>query len=443
MYSSSNTGSASRSRFKSGPPSVASRSSSYTPGSRPSFGASRGPSASRGFSSGPSRSRFSSAPKRSRFGGQFINESKYINKAVVSNEPVKEFIPQTTFSALPVDEQLKANILAKGFDTPTPIQDAAIPHIMAGKDIVGIANTGTGKTAAFLIPLIDKIIKGITLKVEENILIVAPTRELAIQIDEELKLLTKGMKIYSVCVVGGAPIRKQMAELRYHNNFIIGTPGRLKDLIERKWINLKEFNTAVLDEADRMLEMGFVADMKYMMALMPKEKQTLFFSATLSSDIEKLIKDFLRDPVRVSVKTGDTSKNVDQDVVRVQRGHDKMEVLHDLLNKEEFNKVLIFGKTKHGVEKLSKNLIERGFKAESIHGDKQHSQRQRALSSFKENKVTILVATDVAARGLDIPNVSHVINFDIPATYDDYVHRIGRTGRGGKSGKALTFVDAR
>ena len=190
-----------------------------------------------------------------------------------------------------------------------------------------------------------------------------------------------------------------------------------------------------------MLDMGFINDMKYVMSLMPKERQTLFFSATLSPDIERIIADFLNHPIRISVKTQDTSKNVEQDIVRVARGLNKIDVLGELLAKEDFNKVIIFGRTKHGVEKLSKALIAKGFKAESIHGDKNHSQRQRALKGFKENQVQILVATDVAARGLDIPDVSHVINFDIPATYDDYVHRIGRTGRANKKGKALTFVD--
>jgi superfamily II DNA/RNA helicase len=249
------------------------------------------------------------------------------------------------------------------------------------------------------------------------------------------------MKIFSVCCVGGAYIGKQLSELRYVNEFIIGTPGRLKDLIERKAINLKQFTTIVLDEADRMLDMGFVNDMRYLMAGMPKPRHTLFFSATLSPEIERLIGEFLHEPVRISVKTRDTSKNVEQDIVRVSRGLNKIDVLRELLSKEDFQKVLIFGRTKHGVEKLSKALIEKGFKAESIHGDKNHSQRQRALKGFKENVVKILVATDVAARGLDIPDVSHVINFDIPSTYDDYIHRIGRTGRANKKGKALTFVD--
>lgn len=368
--------------------------------------------------------------------GENISHSRFINKATITEE-VEHFIPEHKFTDFQIDEKLKAGITAKGYISPTPIQDKSIPHILKGQDIVGIANTGTGKTAAFLIPLIDKVIKNRN----NRILIVVPTRELAIQIQDELKGFTKDMKIYSVCCVGGAYIGKQLSELRYVNEFIIGTPGRLKDLIERKAISLKQFSTIVLDEADRMLDMGFVNDMRFLMAGMPKPRHTLFFSATLSPEIEKMIGEFLNQPVRISVKTRDTSKNVEQDIVRVARGLNKIDVLGELLAKEDFNKVIIFGRTKHGVEKLSKALIAKGFKAESIHGDKNHGQRQRALKGFKENVVQILVATDVAARGLDIPDVSHVINFDIPATYDDYVHRIGRTGRANKKGKALTFVD--
>jgi len=349
---------------------------------------------------------------------------------------VVNFVPEHAFADFKIDTTLKAAVIAKGYVTPTPIQDRCIPHILNGSDIVGIANTGTGKTAAFLIPLIHKIL----LDRKQQVLIMAPTRELAIQIDEELKTFVRGMKIFSVCCVGGMALGKQIKDLQYQYNFIIGTPGRLQDLIERRMIRLPEFQTVVLDEADRMLDMGFIADMRSIMAAMPKDRHTLFFSATLSSDIEKIIKDFLREPVRISVKTQDTAKSVDQDVVRVGR-HNKLDALKELLAQKEFSKVLIFGKTKHGVERISRDLIQLGFKAESIHGDKNHGQRQRALKMFKENNLQVLVATDVAARGLDIPDVTHVINYDIPATYADYVHRIGRTGRGGKKGKALTFIE--
>jgi len=370
-----------------------------------------------------------------RFGGQRIDVSKFINKTIVE-ERTEVFVPKNSFKDFAIDEKLKRNILEKGYTTPTPIQDKIIPEILMGKDVVGIANTGTGKTAAFLIPLINKVLKN----PKEKVIIMAPTRELAIQIDQELKGFTKFLRIFSVCCVGGANIRPQLSALRHHNSFIIGTPGRLKDLIERKALSLSDVSNVVLDEADRMLDMGFINDMKFMLALMPKEKQGLFFSATLGKEIENLIKDFLKNPLTISVKTRDTSKNIDQDIVRVEAGKNKIDVLHDLLNQKEFNKVLIFGQTKHGVERLGILLAQKGFKAESIHGNKNHAKRQKTLGLFKDNHINILVATDVAARGLDIADVTHVINYDLPQTYEDYVHRIGRTGRGDKKGKALTFV---
>lgn len=367
---------------------------------------------------------------------QRINTSMFINK-VVTTEEMPVFKPEHKFSDFAVDQRLIQSVITKGYVDPTPIQDKSIPHILKGKDIVGIANTGTGKTAAFLIPLINKVL----LNKKEQVMIIVPTRELALQIEQELRAFTKNMGIFSVCCVGGMPIGRQISFLKYHNSFVIGTPGRLKDLMDRGCIKPANFNTIVLDEADRMLDMGFVNDMRHVMSQMPKNRHTLFFSATLSQDIEKLIGEFLNEPVRISVKTGDTSKNVEQDVVRVGFGKNKLDVLHELLSQNDFNKVIVFGRTKHGVEKLSKSLIEKGLKADSIHGDKNHSKRQQALKQFKEGHVQVLVATDVAARGLDIADVSHVINYELPMTYDDYVHRIGRTGRGNKRGKALTFLE--
>lgn len=375
-------------------------------------------------------------PTRGGFKGQHIDVARFVKKAVIT-EQVEVFEPEHKFADFNVDARLKTNITRKGYTDPTPIQDKTIPHILRGSDLVGIANTGTGKTAAFLIPLINKIL----LNPQENVLIVVPTRELAIQIDDELRGFASGMRIFSVCCVGGASIGYQISNLRRQHNFIIGTPGRIKDLMERRFINLARFKTVVLDEADRMLDMGFIKDMRTMMAAMPKERHTLFFSATITREIEGLINEFLRSPVRISVKTQDTAKNVDQDIVRVNNGKGKLQVLEELLTQPGFNKVLIFGRTKHGVERLYNTLISSGFKAESIHGDKNHSRRQRALKSFKDNHIQVLIATDVAARGLDIPDVSHVINYDLPATYDDYIHRIGRTGRANKTGKALTFIE--
>jgi ATP-dependent RNA helicase RhlE len=380
-------------------------------------------------------------PKAKQSHGSYIHPSKFVNKA----EPTIEqavFTPQHQFTDFAIQPALKTAIVHKGYKTPTPIQDASIAPILDGQDVIGIANTGTGKTAAFLVPLINKVL----LDPRQQALIIVPTRELATQIDQELKGFVHGMRIYSVCVVGGAAIGPQISQLNRKYNFIIGTPGRLKDLIERGKIKLAHFQTVVLDEADRMLDMGFINDMRYVMRGMPAQRHTLFFSATLSPEIEKLIGEFMpeRDgkrPARISVKTGDTSKNVDQDIVQIENGTSKLDALHGLLSKEDFKKVLVFGRTKHGVEKLSHALQQRGVASDSIHGNKSHSQRARSLSKFKAGEVKVLVATDVAARGLDIAGISHVINYDLPTTYEDYVHRIGRTGRGDMKGKALTFVE--
>ena len=399
---------------------------------RPSFGGQTQRNSYRGRSGGNGRNR-----SKSRYGGDStISHSRFIRKA----EPIVErapYVPVNKFADFNIDPILKNNIIKKGYVNPTPIQDTAIPFVLNGRDVVGIANTGTGKTAAFLIPLLDKIMNN----PREKVLVIVPTRELALQINQELIEFRAELRIFSVCCVGGMGIYNQISGLRRQHSFVIGTPGRLKDLVDRKAIHLPDFKTIVLDEADRMLDMGFINDMRFLMANMAANRQTLFFSATMTSEIEKLIKEFLNNPEKISVKTGDTALNVDQDIVRVPHGGDKVEHLHSLLSKKEFSKVLIFGRTKHGVEKLCQTLVRNGFKAESIHGDKNQSRRQSALKAFKENHSQILVATDVAARGLDIPNVTHVINFEIPATYEDYVHRIGRTGRGNQVGTALTFVN--
>lgn len=390
-----------------------------------------------------SRARFNGRPihqnRRSGHrtpGGGTINISRFINKAPLQQQ-VEVFVPKHAFADFNIDARLKHNIAHKGYVAPMPIQDNAIPHILDGRDVVGLANTGTGKTGAFLIPLIDK-----ALRIRETrVLIMVPTRELAVQIEEEFRGFSARLGMYSVCAVGGASINPQIALLRRNPSFVIGTPGRLKDLMERRALDLSRFQTVVLDEADRMLDMGFIADMRFILSHMSPVRHTLFFSATLSPEIERLIHQFLREPVTVSVRVGDTAKSVDQDVVHIAPGKTKVDHLKDLLCQPDFKKVLIFGRTKHGVERLSRTLNAMGFRAESIHGNKTHNNRQRALKLFKEERVGILVATDVAARGLDIPKVSHVINFDIPECYDDYVHRIGRTGRAGEMGKALTFIE--
>lgn len=406
---------------------------------RPSFGGSssgRRPTSS--FGSRPSFGGGRSGGGRSSNRGrdEKIDPSKFINKAVITEE-IEHFVPEHQFADFKITAELKKAIATKGYVNPTPIQDRSIPHTLQGVDVVGIANTGTGKTGAFLIPILNKVM----LDTREAALIVVPTRELALQIEEELQGFIQGSRIRSVCCFGGANISRQIEALRSHRNFVIGTPGRLKDLLERRKLNLSQFRTVVLDEADRMLDMGFVHDMRTILAEVPKERQTLFFSATISSEVEKLIHEFLNEPVRISVKTRDTSKNIDQDVIHVPRGGSKFDVLADLLKKPEFARVLVFGRTKHGVDKLSKQLSQMGVVTESIHGNKNNTKRQQALRMFKMGRVRVLVATDVAARGLDISDVTHVINFDVPATYDDYVHRIGRTGRGNKKGVAITLIE--
>lgn len=390
-------------------------------------------------SGGPTR--FHRPTRRGGFGSFGETEAeiaKFQNRAVVTTEePV--FIPEHHFADFDINPHLKKNIAAKGYETLTPIQDKTIPHILLGQDIVGLAETGTGKTAAFLVPLIDKVIK----QKGERVLIMAPTRELAVQIERELASLARGLGFRGMVAVGGANINPQIAALRHHPAFVIGTPGRLKDLMERRELDLSDFGTVVLDEADRMLDMGFIDDMRFILAKMRRERHTLFFSATMGKEIERLIGDFLTSPVVISVKRRDTPTSIHQDVVRIPRDKDKFDVLAELLQDREFTKVLVFGRTKHGVEKLATALSRRRIFAESIHGNKTHNARLRALDAFKRGKVGVLVATDVAARGLDIPQVSHVINYDLPSTYEDYIHRIGRTGRAAHKGKALTFIQSR
>ena len=416
-----------------------SRSSNYSSGGR-SGGANRG-----GFSSGGNRGGGRSSFGGSRGGGnrnkrkssyERIDVSRFISKStVVEKEEI--YLPTHTFGDFKIEAKLKLTIANKNYIYPSPIQDKSIPHSLEGRDILGIADTGTGKTAAFLIPILNKIIKD----KNETAIIIAPTRELAIQIEKECNDLARGMQIWSVVCVGGAPISAQIRGLRRECNIVIGTPGRLLDLVKRGEIDLSTTRSVVLDEADRMLDMGFINDITFLLEKTPSDRQGFFFSATLPKPIEKLIERFASDPVKVMVKTRDTSKNVEQDVIRINRDTNKIDVLCDLLDKEdEFKKVLIFSEMKHAVEKLSVELIKRGYKAGSIHGDKRHNDRQRTLLKFRNNEINIMVATDVAARGLDIPEVTHVINYEIPQTYDTYIHRIGRTGRASKKGVALTFV---
>ena len=347
------------------------------------------------------------------------------------------FIPRHKFEDFQISNKLKKNIVYKKYSIPTPIQDAAIPSILEGRDLIGIANTGTGKTAAFLIPLVEKAFKDSN----QRILVIVPTRELAIQISTELYGFTHEIKVgWTVCV-GGKNIGKQIDDLNKHPNFVIGTPGRLIDLSRRGYLHLDEFNNVVIDEADRMVDMGFIQDIKFFIAGLPSRRQSLFFSATIPPKVKEILESFVADPITVSVKTSDVLDNITHEIIKINGKYQKIDKLHDLLNQDGFDKVLIFGRTKWGVQRLSNELTKRGFNAGAIHGNKTQGQRQRVLDDFKANRISILLATDIASRGIDVSNISHVINYDLPGSYEDYVHRIGRTGRVDKKGVALTFVE--
>lgn len=398
-----------------------------------------------GKSGGSKRPVFHSGSRRS-FGGSrggrrvhksgYIDPARFVNKADASKVEV-EFRPKHSFENFAFSKRLKDNLEEKGYTSPTPIQDEAILPISQGRDFIGLANTGTGKTAAFLLPILEQLQQS---QAREAVLIIAPTRELAVQIADEFRGFAKGLNLTCTVVVGGAPMKRQVLALKRQPNVIIGTPGRLKDLANQKKLFLGNVKHFVLDEADHMMDMGFLPDIKFLIGLLPKQRQSLCFTATLPSEIDKLMRELLRDPISVSVLKGNTSDNVDQDVLYANSAPEKIAKLVDLMSQEEFSRVLVFGKTKHGVQRLSDTLRKEGIRAEAIHGNKSQMQRQKALSNFKEGKATVLVATDVAARGIDVPNVSHVINFDQPNSFEDYIHRIGRTGRAGKLGKALTFV---
>jgi ATP-dependent RNA helicase RhlE len=367
--------------------------------------------------------------------GARIDRSRYVNAAV---EVVKEptFEPTHTFAEFGLNPQILANIQHVGYTAPTPIQDQAIPALMDGRDVVGVANTGTGKTAAFLLPLIHKVVAD----QNQGVLIVAPTRELAVQIHDEFKAFAYQLPVSAALCIGGANINSQSSRLRNNPHFVIGTPGRLKDLINRGALNPNMFTNIVLDEVDRMLDIGFRRDIKFLIAQLPAERHGAFFSATMNYETEEIMRELLTDPVKISVKTRETSHHIHQDIVTIRPGENKIDVLHKLLLQEEFSKVMVFGRTKHGINKLEQQLYERGVRVSAIHGNKTQNARQRSLDVFKQGRVQALLATDIAARGIDVSDVTHVINFDEPESYEDYIHRIGRTGRAGKTGVALTFV---
>ncbi|MBL3658618.1 DEAD/DEAH box helicase [Fulvivirga sediminis] len=366
-----------------------------------------------------------------------IDPKMLVKKAVKKEE--SKYVPTRSFDEMPLNVNLKANIYEKGFSYPTQIQDQTLELLLEGRDMVGVANTGTGKTGAFLIPIINQLLDN---PKACRALVVVPTRELAVQVEEEFKSLTKGLGLFVSSFIGGTNVGRDMSQLRRKNHVIIGTPGRLIDLISRDALKMNDLNTLVLDEFDRMLDMGFVNDIKKMVNLMHNRKQTMLFSATIDNTQKSLIKMLLHDPVEVKVSSGKTtSDHIDQDIIHVPAGEDKFKMLLDLIDDKEFEKVLVFAETKRMADKVAKKLNQSGLKADQIHGNKSQNYRMKALNRFKKGDVKVLVATDVAARGIDVSDVTHVINYQLPLNFDSYVHRIGRTGRGGKSGKAFTFID--
>ena len=366
-----------------------------------------------------------------------LDPNRLIKKAMPLNEVISK--PSYAFDQMPLHLKLKDALKHKGYTHPTAIQEKAIQPIIDGRDLLGVANTGTGKTGAFLIPIIHRLLAH---EARFQSLVVVPTRELALQIEEEFKSMTKGLRLFSSCFIGGINLGKDLAQLKRTNHIVIGTPGRLIDLVQRKALRLDNFSVLVLDEFDRMLDMGFVNDVKQITKGMVNRKQTLLFSATLDNTQKALIDELLHQPVEVKVSSGATTgDHIEQNIIRVPEGEDKFKKLLDLINQDEFEKVLIFAETKRLVDRINKKLNNAGVKANLIHGNKSQNTRKRALDQFKRGNIQVLVATDVAARGLDISDVTHVINYQIPQNFESYVHRIGRTGRAGKGGKAFTFVN--
>ncbi len=393
---------------------------------------------SHSFRRGPARRGFGHA--RRPFGAKAapLAPQKYVQKAE-EVAPEAPFIPVHSFADFNLGTQILKNLEVKGYKQPTPIQDQVILPIIEGKDVVAIANTGTGKTAAFLLPVIQKMIGNPHLKA----LVLVPTRELAVQVEEECYAFAKNMNIKSMIAIGGAGISKQIYDLRRNPQFLIATPGRLKDLIQRNAVNLSQFKIVILDEVDRMVDVGFLPDVRFIVGKLAQPRQSLFFSATVTPEIESIINSFAKDAVKISVRKTETAKTVDQDIVKVKSLKEKLWKLYELARDKEHSKMLVFVRTKHGADQISRELDREGFFVSAIHGNKSQYQRTRAISDFKQGRVRVLVATDIAARGIDIPDISLVVNFDEPATYADYVHRIGRTGRAGKKGRALTFIVSR
>ena len=359
---------------------------------------------------------------------------KEANHSVVE----KVFRSDRMVKELPIDSKLKQALQVKGYERPTEIQDRTLETLLEGKDLLGIAQTGTGKTGAFLIPIIEQLLHK---RVNPYALVVVPTRELALQVEEEFRSMSKGLGLYSACFIGGTNINRDLQNLRRSTHVVIATPGRLLDLTDRRAIDLGKFKTLVLDEFDRMLDMGFIKDVNRILAGMKQRNHTMLFSATLDKSQQSMINNILTNHVTVKVNNGNSSADaIEQEVIKLKPGEDKFRVLQGMLTQNEFKKVLLFEETKHRVSRLCLKLNKAGIQADQIHGNKSQNARQNALKAFKQGRVQVLVATDVASRGLDVSDVSHVINYQVPQTHDSYIHRIGRTGRAGKIGKAYTFV---
>ena len=345
------------------------------------------------------------------------------------------------FDMMDLPPKLVERLNEMGLKDPTPIQKQAIPHALNGRDVMGLAQTGTGKTAAFGVPLVAQMLEMAKRPSPKSVrgLVLAPTRELAQQIMQNLKGFCERTPLKVQMVVGGQSINPQISRLAKGVDLLVATPGRLLDLMDRRAVRLDETTFLVLDEADQMLDMGFIHDLRKISSVIPKERQTMLFSATMPKLMNEIANSYLRSPIRIEVSPpGKAADKVTQEVHFIAKA-EKTNLLIELLAKHRGERALVFGRTKHGSEKLMKTLVKAGFDAASIHGNKSQGQRDRAIAGFKSGDVTILVATDVAARGLDIPDVKHVYNYDLPNVPDNYVHRIGRTARAGKDGAAVAF----
>ncbi len=349
----------------------------------------------------------------------------------------------TKFNELGLNAALLKALDSEGYQTPTPIQSAAIPELLKGSDLLGIAQTGTGKTAAFALPILDRLakLKGRPDRGTCRALILSPTRELAAQIGESFRTYGKFLRISQATVFGGVSIGNQIRTVGNGVDVLIATPGRLVDLIDRRVLSLSKLEVFVLDEVDQMLDLGFIHAIRKITGLLPAKRQNLFFSATMPKEIAGLAAALLRDPVRVEITpVATTAERVNQSIIHVET-RNKLSLLLNLLEQNAMPRTLVFTRTKHGADRVVKGLIQKRIEAAAIHGNKSQGQRERALAGFKSSKLRVLVATDIAARGIDIDGVSHVVNYDLPFVPDSYVHRIGRTARAGASGEAVAFCD--